>query len=73
MFERKLTHLLRCFEILKSSCTIVHSGFRIPCALQLDNFSSKHGAFGQALSKRRSQFNCAKLFFVFFTAGGIYV
>jgi hypothetical protein len=48
MFERKLTHLLRCCKILKSSCTIVHSGFRIPCALHMGNFSPKHRVLVQA-------------------------
>ncbi len=50
MFERKLTHLLRCCKILKSSCTVVHSGFKIFCALYMGNFSPKHGVFGQALN-----------------------
>ena len=43
MFERKITHLLRCFKILKSLCTTVHAGFKIPCASHMGNFSSKHG------------------------------
>ena len=55
MFERKLTHLLRYFEILKSSCTVVHSGFRISCALHIGNFSSKHGVFLQALIKEMKE------------------
>ncbi len=50
MFERKFTHLLRCFKLLKSSCTVVHSGFRNSCTLHMGNFSPKHGVFDQALN-----------------------
>jgi hypothetical protein len=43
VFERKLTHLLRCFTKLKSSRTTVRSGFSFARALHLGKFSSKHG------------------------------
>jgi hypothetical protein len=43
VFERKLTHLLRCFTKLKSSRTTVRSGFSFARSLHLVKFSSKHG------------------------------
>jgi hypothetical protein len=43
LFERKLTHLLRCCTKLKSSRTTVRSGFSFACALHLGKFLSKHG------------------------------
>ncbi len=42
VFERKLTHLLRCCELLQSSCTLVHSGYKSPCALHMCKFPSKN-------------------------------
>ncbi|MDA3790588.1 MAG: hypothetical protein PF503_19100, partial [Desulfobacula sp.] len=40
-----------CQIINRASCTVVHSGFKIFCALYMGNFSPKHGVFGQTLAK----------------------
>ena len=48
MFESKATHLRRCCTKLKSSRTLVRSGFCFACALHMGNFLSKHVfLFGQ--------------------------
>ena len=56
VYGSKFTHLLRCFKLLQSSCTKVHSGLRVSCALHMDNFVSfaplratQTRVFGQAL------------------------
>ncbi len=44
MFERKVTHLLRCRKICNPHNLQGCSGCKFFCALHLGNFSSKHGS-----------------------------
>jgi murein hydrolase activator len=42
LYAHQATHLFRCFKLMQSSCTTVHSGCKSYCASHMGNLSLKH-------------------------------